>query len=55
MPHSTLGNHYENTQTIVVCCFVAFKVQRWIIKLKVVLSLYFGSLNLNWSWKSYEL
>jgi len=27
MPHPTLGNRSKNTQTAVVCCFVALKVQ----------------------------
>jgi len=28
MPHPTLGNRSENTQTILVCCFVAFRVEK---------------------------
>jgi hypothetical protein len=28
MPHPTLENCFENTQTVFVCCFVAFRVQR---------------------------
>jgi hypothetical protein len=28
MPHPTLGNRFENTQTIFVCCYVAFRVER---------------------------
>jgi hypothetical protein len=27
MPYLTLGNYSENTQTILVCCFVAFRVR----------------------------
>jgi hypothetical protein len=26
--HPTLGNHSENTQTVLVCCSIAFRVQR---------------------------
>jgi len=28
MPHPRLGNRSENTQKILVCCYVGFKVQR---------------------------
>jgi len=28
VPHPTLGNHSENTQTFLVCCFAAFRVPR---------------------------
>jgi hypothetical protein len=28
MPHPTLGNCFENTQTIFVCCFAAFRIER---------------------------
>jgi hypothetical protein len=28
MPHPTLGNHSENTQTILACCSASFRVQR---------------------------
>jgi hypothetical protein len=38
VPRPTLGNHSENTQTVLVRCNVAFRVERWIIELKVVLS-----------------
>jgi hypothetical protein len=55
VPHPTLGNHSENTQIVLVCCYVAFRFQRWIIELKVVVSQHFRSFNLNRIWKSYEL
>jgi hypothetical protein len=38
MPHPTLGNCFENTQTIFVHCSVAFTIPRRIIELKVALS-----------------
>jgi hypothetical protein len=38
VPHPTLGNCFEDTKIVFVCYFVAFRVQRSIIKLKVVLS-----------------
>jgi hypothetical protein len=28
VPHPTLGNRPENTQTILVCCSAAFRLQR---------------------------
>jgi len=28
VPHPTLGNRSKNTQTVIVCFFVAFRVQR---------------------------
>jgi len=28
VPHPTLGNRSENTQTILLCCSVVFRVQR---------------------------
>jgi hypothetical protein len=38
VPHPTLGNHSENTQTVLVRCSDAFRVQGWIIELKVTFS-----------------
>jgi hypothetical protein len=38
MSHPTLGNYSENTQTFFVCCSATFRVERWIIKLKVAFS-----------------
>jgi hypothetical protein len=28
VPHPTLGNYSENTQTFLLCCYAAFRVQR---------------------------
>jgi hypothetical protein len=38
VPHPTLGNCFENTQKLLVCCSATFRVQRGIIELKVALS-----------------
>jgi hypothetical protein len=28
VPHPTLGNRFENTQIVLVCCSIAFRVQK---------------------------